>query len=187
MKYDMTIRDIAGFCPEEAVWKMMADVSQCLLTEEFNHALSPDSVVIVGDSFVMAKEHDMAGEFLAPEHIAGQGYDEKKTVWSLGSVAYYAATGHLVFGGYGSGYQKEHPSVPLPVLPKGMQALTPIIQKCLCYSPDERVGLEELNGIATRGQRECSKQTRKKVNSTEGKEKHITDTGEKWPEGMTEV
>lgn len=166
---------------------MMADVSQCLLKEEFNHALSPDSVVIVGDSFVMAKEHDMAGEFLAPEHIAGQGYDEKKTVWSLGSVAYYAATGHLVFGGYGSGYQKEHPSVPLPVLPKGMQALTPIIQKCLCYSPDERVGLEELNGIATRGQRECSKQTRKKVNSTEGKEKHITDTGEKWPEEMTEV
>ena len=60
MKYYMTIRDIAGFCPEEAVWKMMTDVSKCLLTDGFNHTLSPDSVVIVGDSFIIAKEHDTA-------------------------------------------------------------------------------------------------------------------------------
>lgn len=166
---------------------MMADVSKCLLTEGFNHALSPDSVVIVGDSFIIAKEYDTASEFLAPERKEGQIYDEKETVWSLGAVAYYAATGHLVFGGYGSSYQKEHPSVPLPVLPKGMQALTPVLQKCLCYSPDGRIGLEELNGMASRGQRECSKQTRKKANLTEGKEKQVTYSGEKWPEEMTEV
>ena len=190
MKYKMTIRDIAGFCPEEAVWKMMADVSECLLNDGVCNGLSPDSVIVDGMSFMVSRIQTIENEFLAPEHKNGQQSNEKEAVWSLGAIAYYAATGHVVFGGYGSSYQKEHPSVPLPVLPKGVQVLTPILQKCLCYDSNERIGLKDLHNFARKGLEECGRQKRKKIQSAKGEEKkenEVKYTGEKWPEEMVEI
>jgi serine/threonine protein kinase len=190
MKHKMTIRDIAGFCPEEAVWKMMADVSECLLNDGVGNALSPDSVVIDRNSFMVNSTQDTGNEFHAPEHKNGQQHDEKEEVWSLGAIAYYASTGHVVFGGHGGKYQKEHPLVTLPALPKGLQSLTPLLQKCLCYDSNERLGLKELNDLARKGLEECGKQRREKSMSAkeeEKKENGIKYTGEKWPEEMIEV
>lgn len=187
MSKQMTIRDIAGFCPEEAIWKMIADVSGCLTSGGHEKALSPDSVMIDGSSFMISHCQGEVGEFLAPEHKKGQTADEKELVWVLGAIAYYAATGHIVFGGHGGSYQKDHPSVSLPVLPKGLQTLTPVLQKCLCVMPDERIGLQGLHELAQRGLSECSKQIRKKVSPTNKDEKKVKYTGEKWPEEMIEV
>lgn len=189
MKSKMTIRDIAGFCPEEAVWKMMADVSTCLMKENAACCLSPDSVMIDGDMFMIEVGEESAGTFLAPEHADGQNPDDKETVWALGAVAYFAATGHVVFGGYGGRYQKEHPSVQLPVLPKGMGALTTVLQKCLCYKPEERIGLREVNALSMNGLADCKKQQRKKViaENIHEQRKEVKYAGEKWPEEMTEV
>ena len=138
----MTIHDIAGFCPEEAVWKLLADVSECLLNDGVGNGLSPDTVTIDGNTFMVNGTEEAENTFQAPEHKDGQPSDEKENVWSLGATAYYAATGHVVFGGHGGSYQKEHPLVTLPALPKGMQALTPLMQRCLCYLGDISIGIQ---------------------------------------------
>ena len=191
MKYKMTIRDIAGFCPEEAIWKMMADVSECLTNDGVGNGLSPDSVMVDGNSFILNNSTQVIeNEFHAPEHRKGQPSDEKEEVWSLGAIAYYASTGHIVFGGYGSKYQKEHPLVTLPALPKGLQSLTSLLQKCLCYDPKERICLNDLNGLVRKGLEECGKQRRKKTKSSndeEIKDNEVKYTGEKWPEEMIEL
>ena len=106
----MTIRDIAGFCPEEAIWKMMVDVSSFLQKDETSIFLTPDSVTVDGSTFIVESNHEMSSEFNAPEYQDSQKPDEKQMVWSLGAVAYYMATGHIVFGGHGGSYQKEHSS-----------------------------------------------------------------------------
>ena len=186
----MTIRDIAGFCPEEAIWKMIADVSECLLNDGVCNELSPDSVIIDGNSFMVNSTQDIEYEFHAPEHKDGHQSGEKENVWSLGAIAYYASTGHVIFGGHGGKYQKEHPLVSLPALPKGLQSLTPLLQKCLCYDSKERMGLKDLNDLARKGLEDCGKQRRKKTKSVkeeEKKEKGVNYTGEKWPEEMIEV
>ena len=189
MSERMTIRDIAGFCPEDAVWKMIADVSGCLINEKFGYELSPDSIMIDCFSFMLNSTQEMTDDFQAPEHNNGQKPNKEETVWSLGAVAYYAATGHIVFGGHGGDYQREHPTVSLPVLPKGMQNLTPVLQKCLCYRPEERVGLQELNNLAQNGLMACGRQAQKETLSDKKIEinKEIKYTGEKWPEEMIEV
>jgi hypothetical protein len=183
----MTIRDIAGFCPEEAIWKMIVDVSECLLNDGVGNTLSPDSVIVDGNSFMVIRIQDIENEFHAPEHKDGQLSDEKEEVWSLGAIAYYASTGHIVFGGHGGKYQKEHPLVPLPALPKGLQCLTPLLQKCLCYASNERIGLNDLNDLAREGLKECAKQRRNKNMSAKKKENGVNYTGEKWPEEMIEL
>lgn len=187
MSKQMTIRDISGFCPEEAIWKMIADVSECMLNDGVGHGLSPDSVLVDGKSFMVNCTQDIENEFHAPEHKDGQLSDEKAEVWSIGAIAYYASTGHVVFGGHGSKYQKEHPLVPLPALPKGLQSLTPLLQKCLCYDSNVRIGLKDLNDLARKGLKECGMQMRKKTMSSKEKENDAKYTGEKWPEEMIEL
>lgn len=190
MSKQMTIRDISGFCPEEAIWKMIADVSECLLNDGVGNGLSPDSVIVDGNSFMVNRIQDIENEFHAPEHKDDQLSDEKEEVWSLGAIAYYASTGHVVFGGHGGKYQKEHPLVSLPALPKRLHSLTPLLQKCLCYDSKERIGLEVLNDLARKGLEECGKQSRNRIMSANGKEKKengVKYTGEKWPEEMIEL
>ena len=184
----ITIRDIAGFCPEEAIWKMMADVSGLLIKANDGNVLTPESILIDGNSFMIEEGHEIMQEFIAPECIAGGNHGMNQIVWSLGAVAYYMATGHVIFGGHGSRYQKEHSSVSLPVLPKGLQTLTSVIQRCLAYSPDDRIGLKELNEISSQGVLSCEMQQREKsVSTTEEKKTKVKYSGEKWPEEMIEV
>lgn len=187
MKGKVTIRDIAGFCPEEAVWKMMADVSAFLLKEGAGYVLTPDAIVVDGKMFMVEKESETQNEFLAPEQHDNRPTDDSQMVWSLGAVAYYAATGHVVFGGHGGSYQSEHPSVALPTLPKGLQLLTPVLQKCLCYIPDERISMMELNALSLKGLTACGQRQRKKCAEIAREQKKTVKTiGEKWPEEMIE-
>lgn len=184
----ITIRDIAGFCPEEAIWKMMADVTGLMIKANEGYVLTPESIVIDGNSFMIEAGREIIQEFIAPEGIAGGKYGMNQMVWSLGATAYYMATGHIIFGGHGSSYQKEHSSVPLPVLPKGLHALTSVIERCLTYSPDDRIGLKELNEVSTQGVLSCEKQQREKIVSTDkGQKTKVKYSGEKWPEEMIEV
>lgn len=188
MSERMTIRDIAGFCPEEAVWKMMADISEYLLKDHADCLLSPGSIMIDGDLFLVATGQERVNEFTAPELTDNQKADEKGLVWSLGAIVYYLATGHIIFGGHGSCYQRGHPNVSLPILPKSLQALTPVIQRCLCYSPDERICMKELNDLSVKGLSFCKKQQRQKTVVKERKQETIVNCcGEKWPEEMIEI
>lgn len=56
MNERLTIQEIAGFCPEEAVWKMLADVSNFLSKEDAGYQLGADTIVVVGDQFMVTGE-----------------------------------------------------------------------------------------------------------------------------------
>lgn len=189
MKSDrMTIKDIAGFCPEEAVWKMMADVSGILLKEGAIYALDPESISVTGTSFLVESHEEVKNEFMAPEQEMAQAPSMEQMVWTLGAIAYYMVTGHVVFGGHGGKYQKNHPSVLLPVLPKAQQALTPVLHRCLCDAPTERVNMEELNSIAQKEFASCSRRMREKQKSATSEfNQQKKYQGEKWPEEMIEI
>lgn len=183
----MNIRDIAGFCPEEAVWKMMTDVSSFLLKERVPYLLTPDTIVVDGNIFIVETGHEVLNEFLAPEYNANN-IDMPQMVWALGAVAYYVATGHVFFGGHGGIYQREHPSVYLPVLPKSMQSLNPVVQRCLCYEVEKRIVMEELCELCRSGWNVCVKNQRASSGIIiDEHHKNVEYTGQKWPEEMIEV
>ena len=193
---ELTLYDIAGFCPEEAVWKMMVDVCGSLLDGK-GCMLTPDAIMVDGNTFIVrgvkgseegvkGSEREANDIFAAPE-ADGAERSMTQTVWSVGAIAYFMATGHIVFGGYGGSYQKEHPAVPLPVLPKEMQTLTPVLQRCLCYHAEERISMEELRKLSQNGLETCMKHQREKlVADTPTSPQKAECQKERWPEEMIE-
>ena len=188
MNEKITISDIAGFCPEEAVWKMLADV--CIAAQEGRRcSLSPDSIIYDGDTFVIEETSEKPDSCTAPEAQGHATTDEPQMVWSIGAVSYYAATGRQLFGGRGSAYQREHPSVELPTLPKKFQRMSSLIQSCLDANPSKRPSIKDIAEQAQKGLA-----SHKFLHPTEHTvsqrtiQKDTTDPlGDKWPEEMAEV
>lgn len=172
MNKRMTVRDIAGFCPEEAIWRMLDHVSGFLIKESSGFPLNADTIVVDGEQFMVTGSPDDT--------------TMEDMVWALGATAYYAATGHKVFGGHGRSYQQEHPQVSLPVLPKTFQTLTPVIHRCLCYDTSERISMEELKHLAQEGLDTCSQRQRNKAIQTGNPVKERKNLFDKWPEEMKE-
>lgn len=167
------LSDIAGFCPEEAIWKLIVDVSDFLIKEKCGYHLSADTIMVDGDTFLIESNKD--------------DENASEMVWTLGAIVYYVATGHIIFGGHGQSYQQDHPHVPLPALPKVYHSLTPVVHQCLCSDADKRVSLEELHGIACKELDACRKQQRSRettnIKTNKKDNKHV----EKWPEEMKEI
>ena len=181
----ITIRDIAGLCPEEAVWKMMADVSAILNKDEADYYLTPDAIIVDGSTFIVESNHKTESEYLAPEQHESQQSGKQQIIWSLGAIAYYMVTGHIIFGGHGGCYQKNHPSVPLPVLPKGKHTLTDVLHKCICCNPERRITLDELSALTLKGFTTLKKRQCKTLNRPHKEiETVIKNSGDKWPEEM---
>lgn len=161
----MTIRAIAGYCFESILWKMVLDLSKDLYvhTPRVWRVLTPDIVTIDGEDFHITDNDvsEQAKEFFPPEGI--EDLDEAGVVWSLGALVCYASSGHYIFGGRGGIYQCNHPRVELPSLRKVHSSLTPIIQRCLCYSPSQRISLKELHDLSTRGFDSCEKKARIRI------------------------
>lgn len=173
MNERMTIRDIAGFCPEEAIWKMLADVSDFLLKDGKGYVLRSDAIAIDGSTFMVEAEQSAT--------------TEAEMVWALGAVAYEAVMGHVVFGGHGESYQQQHPHVALPHLPKAFQRLTPIVHQCLCHDEGKRIGLKDLSQQAHKGLETCRQEGRETVPTTATSTTTEKRQREKWPEEMREV
>ena len=181
------LRDIAGYCAENAIWKMVTNL--CGMVEEENlFMLAPDTVVVAGDSFI-AETHGVTNtEFQAPEYEEGQSQTIAQQIWTIGALIYYASSGHILFGGYGGLYQRQHPKVQLPALQKAHRNLTPLMQKCLAFEPSERINLEELGHMAQNGLQQCLQ--RKRPQYTAGKkqeDKPQVLSSETWPEEMIEL
>lgn len=181
-----TLSDIAGYCPEEAVWKILLDIStfRDKMTESPDTAISPAAISVVGDSFLVARQEEADTRFLAPEQAADAPFSPASWVWTCGALAYYASTGQVVFGGRGGIYQQTFPQAPLPVLPKAHKRLTPLVQRCLCHDPAERPSPEELLQLATEGYNNCRDEQQEPAPETS-----LTPTLEApasgWPETMT--
>ena len=181
----VVLRDIAGYCPERALWQLVADLCQ-EAQGGFGDGrnLAPDGIIVDGDAFRLADDGQPEPAFLAPEH-GGDGVDrEAQLVWSIGALVCYAATGRVIFGGYGSAYQLKHPLVALPALPKEHRRLTPLVQRCLCADPAQRIALSELAAMARDGLAQC--RTERPVRGDRMEERACGSSNEKqWPERMT--
>lgn len=183
----MTLSDIAGYCPEKAIWKMLVDVTGYYLGKEPLSRIGPECVVIAGEVFLTMPRDTTDHHFMAPEADGQQNPAQTEIVWSIGALIYYASTGRILFGGHGGSYQRQHPTVSLPVLPKTHQSLTPIMQRCLCDTASKRICMEELNEEAKRGLLACSNRKRKVMLAEKEPDEVMVQSQVCWPEEMKEV
>lgn len=183
----MSISAMAGFCNEQSLWKLLVDlVSNQIKCKSSKWIIpAPEFVLVDGDEFRIDKNgtKEQTVEFYPPEGC--KDYTEASFVWSLGALVCYASSGHYVFGGRGGAYQYEKPDVDLPTLRKEHSALTPIIKRCLCYSPSERISLKELRDIAVKGLESSNQKNRiKQSNESEEIKVSSLNINESWPEKM---
>lgn len=178
----MTLKSIAGYCIEEALWKLVINIVAEIQEKRLVlGGIDPNMVVIENDDFQLVSKEEIMPSFCAPEEKPS----EAAMVWSLGALLCYASSGHLIFGGSGSSYQSKHPSVKLPVLQKKHSSLTPLVQRCLKYSPEKRISLNELVIDARKGLELCKKRVRSKSNVKVEKDRPmVSSLDERWPEEM---
>lgn len=181
----LTLKSIAGYCFEEALWKFLIDIASEILEKKLVwEGIDPEMVVIENEDFRLEGISDAIPSFCAPEKKA----NEAAMVWSLGALLCYASSGHLIFGGRGSLYQAKHPLVKLPLLQKKHSSLTLLVQRCLAYSPEKRISLNELVIEARNGLELCKKRVRSKSNAAIKPERTATSSiDERWPEKMIDM
>lgn len=181
----MTLRSIAGYCFESALWKFIVDICDDIQEEKTTtwNILTPDTVFIEENCFHISKEGFCnVDEFSPPE--GNINLEEASTIWSIGAMVCYLSSGHLIFGGQGGAYQKKHPNVSLPVLRKEHSALTPIVQRCLCYSPSQRIRLKDLSKQAANGLENSEKQLRKEIFKPIEVNNNNKTANDIWPDKM---
>lgn len=178
----MTLKSIAGYCIEEALWKLVIDIVAEIQEKKLVlWGIDPNMVVIENDDFHLVSKEKVMPSFCAPEGMSS----EAAMAWALGALICYASSGHLIFGGNGSSYQNKHPDVKLPSLQKRHSSLTPLVQRCLVYLPEKRISLEELVIEARKGLELCKKRGRSKSNVKVEKDRPlISSIDERWPEEM---
>lgn len=181
----MTLKSIAGYCIEEALWKFLIDIASEIQEKKLvMEGIDPDMVVIENEDFHLESISNAIPSFCAPEGEAG----EAAMVWSLGALLCYASSGHLIFGGRGSLYQSKYPLVKLPILQKKHSSLTPLVQRCLVCSPEKRINMRELVIEARNGLELCKKRVRSKSNAEVKQEQPAASSiDERWPEEMVDI
>ena len=185
----ISLQQIAGFCPEEAIWKMLVDVSGILLKDGPRNVnwLHPISIVVDGDTFLVGENNSGNTEFCAPEYKEQQPLSEEQAVWTLGALIYYVSSRHIIFGGRGGEYQQKRPNVSLPALQKTHQALTPLMHQSLCYTAKDRISLQKFNEMAQRGLKTCMNRKREKDSCEQMLYKTESSQEHGWPEKMIEL
>ncbi len=178
----LTLKSIAGYCIEEALWKFVIDIAAEILEKKFVlGGIDPDMVVIENEDFHILPKENVTSSFCAPECKSS----EAAMVWSLGALLCYASSGHLIFGGSGGLYQSKHPDVKLPALQKRHNQLTPLVQRCLVFSPEKRISMDELVIEARKGLELCKKRARSKLDVKVEKGHSVRSSLDKrWPEEM---
>lgn len=182
MENQTTLKSIAAYCPEKAIWKFMADLSKLLQKKLCR--ISPDNVAVDGTAFFITDSVPHNIDYDAPEYTDDSAFSESQAVWSIGAIACYLSSGHVIFGGMGGRYQRQSPEAPLPILQKCHERITPIIHKCLCANPKERITLAELENEAKRQFEKVV--LRKEIEQKEsGTELMFVNTNsDSWPEKM---
>ena len=184
---EMNIHSIAGFCNERALWKLLVDLSSKLLNEPSNarKVVTPEIVIIDGEDFRLISENsqNQSTEFYPPEGI--ENYGSEGLVWSLAALVCYASSGHYVFGGRGGSYQRSHPKVELPTLKKEHSGLAALVKRGLCYTPSQRISLDELHAMAVRGLESNAETSRvKRMNESSEVTSSIDTMDDTWPDIM---
>lgn len=187
MNKHITLRDIAGYCPEEAIWRMAADLGSGI-KDNNQCPKSPDEVIVDDLSFLIGEKTDEQPEFMPPECSDMASFGQMQQVWTLGALIYYASSGRTLFGGHGGAYQKDHPNVLLPSLQKSHQSLTALMQQCLQHDPSSRIGINKLVEEAHKGLENCKRTPRCRCKTgQEVAPKSDHRRKENWPEEMIEM
>ena len=184
---DMTIHSIAGFCNEKALWKLLVDLSSISLKETSNgwKVITPEMVIIDGEDFRLSNEapQGQSTEFYPPEGVGNSG--SEGLVWSLAAIVCYASSGHYVFGGRGGAYQRSHPKVELPTLKKEHSGLAALVKRSLCYTPSQRISLNDLHTVAVQGLESNAQMSRAKRMSESSENTSSSDMlNDTWPDKM---
>lgn len=184
----LRLRHIAGYCPEEAIWKMIIDLCDSVSGQTDMPLLSPESIVVDADSFLVDIRQTEMSEFLPPECQGNNfSFTSQQFVWSIGACVYFASSGRTLFGGHGGSYQRSYPRVALPVLQKKHRALTPVVQRCLPSEPSARISLQELLEISKKERARCLNTQRQRIApqiTTPAPRRQDSDS---WPDEMTDL
>ena len=142
----ITLKDIAGYATERAVWQMMSQLAAGA-TAPLGE-VTPERVEVRGDRFRIADERPSSTAnlpFMAPEAVGRQGVaDEQASVWSIGAMAFYMLMGVGIFEGDGGAGQQALTPVPRVGSTHCGSALGNLIHRCLSFHPQERPTLTEL-------------------------------------------
>ena len=188
MSNRITLKDIAGYCPEEAIWKMIVDLGQSV-KDSGNCPVSPDEVIVDGMSFLADDHGDRQEQYLAPECSDDTPSGQQQQIWTLGALIYFASSGRTLFGGHGGAYQRRHPNVFLPSLRKSHSSLTALMQQCLQQDLSSRIGIDKLLDEARKGLENCRKSQRSLNKVTEQRlpSSATKQRKDQWPEEMIEM
>ena len=121
------------------------DTGRAMLTD-FGIAQVADAVALTGEGRVMGTAH-----FMSPEQAAGEAVDGRSDLYSLGVVAFYAASGQLPFDGSSAqAVLAKHLTQPAPPCdaPGLPLAIRQAIARCLAKLPDDRFASGEALGEA---------------------------------------
>ena len=102
----MLLKDIAGYCPEIAIWKMITDLTNQIADGKSESKIFPKNIVVDGDSFLIVSNTETDSYYMAPEMCEGQESNPAQIAWTIGALIYYASTGRILFGGHGGNYQR---------------------------------------------------------------------------------
>jgi serine/threonine protein kinase len=135
----VTAGQLAGLCPERAVWRFFAD----MVKGGAPAPLDPDCVRMDPSGHFRQEGKGKDPRFLAPSSSDG-------AIWSLGAIAYYLLMGTPVFGGRGHDLQKASTVIPSIPPRRCSRELDGLIRRCLEYDLGKRPSLEEIAEAASR-------------------------------------
>lgn len=155
MKQAITLKEIAGYSTERAVWQLLLDLSFHVGSDKLADIV-PQVILIKEEHFILNEEKTENGKyksFAAPEHFSkcSEKNAELSDIWSLGALAFYALTGTHIFEGKGGETQNQHTYIPRISTTHASKELSNLIRRCLNFRPQERPSIAEIRRISQEG------------------------------------
>lgn len=189
MEKELTLKDIAGYVTEKAIWQMMLNLSANWRHGDFC-GLTPDDIHVKNEELSLYSDcldkNKTFGLFDAPEMFRDHAINfdqEKAEVWTLGALAFYALMGMNVFEGKGGKTQTCDTEVPRISSAHASGSLSALVFRCLNFSPTFRPSMDEVYAIAKKEMMVFPSVPPKKLINTSGKG-YITSLVKFWPEEM---
>lgn len=186
MDRQISLKDIAGFTTERAVWQLILDLSEYCGHGSLGN-VGAGTIIVSGFHYEIkenAGKKDTAA-FAAPEMTKGGNSTEASEIWTIGALAFYAITGVHVFEGKGGMTQTQATRVPRISSAHADRDLSMLIHSCLNYSPNNRPGKDKVLETAEK-HLSLQQVPRKRLTNRSGK-KYANPLTKFWPEEMVPI
>lgn len=169
----MTANDIAGYCFESTLWRILCDITTDKAFQQSSSLyplIEPKNIIINNDSFSISSH--------------AQQCNESDAIWHIGALISYLSSGHPIFGGKGKKYHENHPMTQLPSLRKEHYALTPIVHACLNADKSKQISIEELRKQSLIGYNDSLDREKTRIEQPQKQALTKISLNETWPEEM---